>query len=320
MFFFSRPDQLYRLRKCYLQTGSAQSFLNWFANKAPVVWHKPDIFHLQWAKAVEEWIFLKEFGIKVVVSLRGAHINYSPLADKALAASYTTAFPKVDAFHGVSEAICLEAEKYGAVPQKCKVVYSGLKLDDFRFQEKKDFGSNKIKILSVGRAHWKKGYNFALDAMKQLKDQGVDFEYRIIGGKNEELIFQVSDLGLKEEVSLEENIPFEEVRSAMSNADALLLPSVEEGIPNVVLEAMALGTIVLSTDCGGVSEVIEDGQNGFLAPIRNSSAISEKITALTRFSQSDLDRIRSRARETIESQHHHQKMVEDMIDLYRSVV
>ncbi len=319
LFAVARPRQLYQLRKCYLRRKSSKSFLKWFVKTSPIVWHKPDIFHLQWAKSIEDWIFLKEFGIKVVVSLRGAHINYSPIADKNLADMYLRIFPEVDAFHGVSEEICREASKYGADLEKCRVVYSGLNLAKFPFQTKKEIDLSNVKIISVGRPHWKKGYNVALDAMKILKDRGLAFKYKIIGGRDEELIYQIRDLGLKDCVSLEDNVSFEEVKILIANADVLLLPSVEEGIPNVILEAMALGTIVISTNCGGVSEVIEDGKSGFLVSLRNPLSIADKIQSLSRFSAVELNRLRQQARTVVEHQHNHQKMVEDMKKLYLSL-
>ena len=75
------------------------------------------------------WLAILALGIKLVLSLRGAHINYSPIADLKLADMYRKNFPKVDAFHAVSKAIALEAQKYGAQKSNISVVYSGLDLD-----------------------------------------------------------------------------------------------------------------------------------------------------------------------------------------------
>jgi glycosyltransferase involved in cell wall biosynthesis len=318
LLFLAGPSQFRRLQKC-IQKKTSLPFSHCFCIVAPLIWHKTEIFHLQWAKAIEDFIFLQEFGIKVVLSLRGTHIHYSPIINTDLADSYIRVFPSVDAFHGVSKAICAEAEKYGADLDKCKVVYSGLNLSEFIFQEKKTFNRKRIKIISVGRAHWIKGYNFALDAMKIFRARGKEFDYTIIGGQDEELIYQVADLNLEDFVKLEEKIPFEKVKSLVSTADILLLSSVEEGIPNVVLEAMALGTIVVSTNCGGVSEIIEDGKNGFLVPIRSPQAIAAKIETLLNISDAKLNAVRKNARETIEKQHNHQKMVEGMLALYTSI-
>ncbi len=57
-----------------------------FTRCLPVVLHLPDIFHVQWAKDLERWLFLKEkLNVKLMLSLRGAYINYSPIADRKLA-------------------------------------------------------------------------------------------------------------------------------------------------------------------------------------------------------------------------------------------
>ena len=207
-----------------------------------------------------------------------------------------------------------------AEPAKCRVVYSGLELGKLPA-----FIPNKRKhsvcgIISVGRPHWVKGYNFALDAMKLLKDQQVPFRYVIVGGCTEELVFQITDLGLDDFVSIENTMDFDDIFPLIAESDLLLLSSVEEGIPNTILEAMALGTVVVSTDCGGVKEIITDGKNGFLVPIRDPEAIADKLREVTSLCECELDRIRVRARETIELRHSQRRMVDDMTDLYRSVL
>ena len=70
------------------------SKIRFFANSVGVLLHLPDIFHIQWAKDLDRWLFLKEkLSVKIVLSLRGAHINYSPLLNKSLADSYRANFP-----------------------------------------------------------------------------------------------------------------------------------------------------------------------------------------------------------------------------------
>lgn len=285
----------------------------------PILWYKPDVFHLQWARSIEDWLWVQEFGIKLVISLRGAHINYTPITEAGVAELYLRYFPQVDGFHAVSQAIGREAQKYGALPEKIKVVYSGLPESNFVSEVKP---KNKVfKILSVGRNHWKKGYNYALDCMKILSDKGVTFEYTIIGAKDvEELEFQKSDLGLKDLVSFKSNVPFAEVQQLMQQADLVLLPSVEEGIANVVLEAMQLGTLVLTTDCGGMNEVIEDEKNGFIVPVRNPQKMAEAIMKIISLSESEKQAIIKEAQLTIQQNHTEAKMVSDMLSLYETVL
>ena len=285
----------------------------------PVLWHQPDVFHIQWAKGLKDWVWVQEFGMKLVLSLRGAHINYSPKTDVELATMYRRYFPKVDGFHAVSKAIALESQKYGAPKNRIKVVYSGL--DAVNYELKKNVFNQPFQLLSVGRPHWKKGYSYALDACKLLKMAGFKFGYTIIGGAGHvELMYQVHDLDLQDVVLLVENKPFEVVQKCMLEADLLVLPSVEEGVANVVLESMHLGTLVLSTNCGGMEEVLQHEKNGFVVPIRDSQAIAHAVLAIQALSPDICLKIREAAQTTIKKQHSESQMVTGMLDLYNQTL
>lgn len=284
----------------------------------PVLYHKPDIFHLQWAKGVAEWSWVQEFGIKLFLSLRGTHITISPYSDKKWRTKYFDFFPKLDGFHAVSNAMKKEVLQYGIDPDKIKVIYSGLDLDLLPYRPL-TITHHPLTIISIGRNHWVKGYNYALDACKILKENNFNFNYIIIGidEKSEELIFQRNQLELNEKVEFVSNLPFDKVKENILNANILLLPSIEEGIANVVLEAMALGTIVLTTNCGGMDEVVIDGQNGFVVPIRDSEAIANKIIEISKLSMSEIEIIRQNARKTIENQHNLSIKIKEFEELYK---
>jgi len=285
-----------------------------------VLWHQPDVLHIQWAKSLEQWMWVQAFGIKLVLSLRGAHINYSPLADRALENSYRACFPKVDGFHAVSNAIGAVAARYGAPPEKTRVVYSGIDLKKLPYRHKKQAHGTTLKILSVGRAHWKKGYGYALDACALLKAQGFTFEYSIIGGLAEEYIFQIDQMALGDCVRLEGNMPFERVVQHMQEADVLLLPSVEEGIANVALEAMALGLPVISTRCGGMDEAIRHGENGYLVDVRSPQQIADALLKFVKTEEQVLAVLTAHARATVEQQFEQARMADEMVGLYKEVL
>ncbi|MGH2665089.1 glycosyltransferase family 4 protein [Flavobacterium sp.] len=296
---------------------------NTIVNKAkyyPVLYHHPDIFHLQWAKSVGDWIWVQEFGIKLITSLRGTHITISPVGDDYWANLYRQIFPRIDGFHAVSNAIGVIAERYGAERNKIKTVYSGLDFQKLTFLSK-DKINTPLKIVSIGRSHWVKGYEYALDAFSLLKQQQFEFEYTIIGIEaNEELVIQRAQLGLDSDVHFVSQIPFDSVLPTIRGADIVLLSSVEEGIANVVLEAMALGTLVVSTDCGGMHEVITDGENGFLVPVRNPAAMAAAIQKVAGLSLTDYHKMCLTARNSIENRHSYPKMIADMEDLYQTVL
>lgn len=319
LLFLIKPKEKRKLDKIISRSKKKQLVLR--LKYYPVLYHCPDIFHLQWAKSIEDWIWVQEFGMKLIVSLRGAHINYSPLADSKIATTYKAFFPKVDGFHAVSKAISFEAMKYHTARDKIKVVYSGLELDRMPFQLKIFDANTPLKIISIGRAHWIKGYTYALNSAYLLKVAGVDFNYTIVGVENnEELTYQRSQLELENEVVFLENLSFEEVIESIRQADVLLLPSFKEGIANVVLEAMALGTLVISTNCGGMNEVIVDNENGFLVPIRNAEAMASALKRISELPLPTYQKIATSARNTIEEQHNHKRMIVEMLDLYQKVL
>ena len=83
-----------------------------------------DIFHIQWAKTLADYPeFIEQLDCPIILSLRGSHINYSPLANEHLANGYKKYFPKVSGFHAVSDSIARETEIYGADLRKITIIY-----------------------------------------------------------------------------------------------------------------------------------------------------------------------------------------------------
>jgi len=317
------PTRFSALKK-YLGYGPVSGkleFTNW-QKYAPVLLNLPEIFHLQWAKATDEWVFLKElFGVKLILSLRGTHINTSPLANPVLAKAYRNSFVKYDAFHGVSKAIVQEAIPYGVDEQSAHVIYSGLPTQPLPDRQHRET-SGTFRILAVGRFHWKKGYHYLLDALYLLKKQNVDFNITLIaqGEMPEELLFQLHDLDLVKEVAWIKGLPYPEVIKQMQAHDVLVLSSVEEGIANVVLEAMMVGLPVVSTDCGGMREVIEHGMNGFLVPVRNPEALAESIVQVMELSPDVVVSIRQQAHQTIVKRFNIEKNIKAFVAMYQNVM
>lgn len=132
----------------------------------------------------------------------------------------------------------------------------------------------KFTIVTVGRLGPRKGIGLAIRGISELDDPNIEL---LIGGtgrhedrlreiaKKEDVIEQVKFLGY---------VPDEELPLLYSSADVFSLTSRYEGLGLVLLEAMACGTPVVATDVGGVSTIVEDGQNGFLTQ-RNAKEFSK---------------------------------------------
>ena len=282
---------------------------------------QPDIIHFQWVSVLSYLKNLKHpKHTKTIISQRGYHINVRPFINQDNKVFLNEVFSKLDGFHSVSKAIQEKSNEIYTSPLKIDhVVYSGFDTDSFRF--KKTWNTNKKKhILSIGRYHWIKDYRSAILAMSILKEKQISFHYTIVGVHNpEELLFLVNDMNLKDSVTFLNSIPQEEVYEKMLESDLFLLPSVEEGIANVCVEAMLSKLPVLSTDCGGMSELIVDSETGFLVPTRNPKALADKISIFSKLQEIDILQLVNAAYIKATTQHTSKQMVDGMISLYKKV-
>jgi colanic acid/amylovoran biosynthesis glycosyltransferase len=141
-----------------------------------------------------------------------------------------------------------------------------------------------LRILSVGRMDWRKGYEYGLQAVRLLAARGVRCEYRIVGdGEYRGLVaFARYQLGLEGVVELLGSRGREEVRRELTWADVFLHAAVSEGFCNAVIEAQATALPVVCSDAGGLKENVAHGETGFVVPRRNPEALAEKLEALAR--------------------------------------
>ncbi|GAK57889.1 glycosyltransferase [Candidatus Vecturithrix granuli] len=88
---------------------------------------------------------------------------------------------------------------------------------------------------------------------------------------------QVNELGLEHRVQFIPEVPQQELAQIMRKADVFVLPSYSEGLPRVIIEAMAVGLPVIASDVGGISEIVQDHITGLLVPPGNETVLSEKL-------------------------------------------
>jgi len=170
-------------------------------------------------------------------------------------------------------------------PQGARVyrMYHGIDAEQFR-PGNAESGAVPV-LLSVGRLREKKGLDVLVDACARLRDAGRDFECRIIGyGPEEErLREQIDGAGLSDRVHLLGKLTRDEVIAHYRQASVFVLPcrvladGDRDGIPNVLLEAMAMQLPVVSTSISGIPEAVTDGANGLLVPPGDAGAIAGAV-------------------------------------------
>jgi glycosyltransferase involved in cell wall biosynthesis len=138
------------------------------------------------------------------------------------------------------------------------------------------------EILYAGYLVPRKGVSYLVEAFARVADR-LEGARLVIAGRAEnaayarELEQMVARFGLQGRVAFTGTLPQPELARRMADARALVLPSLAEGLPRVVLEAMSVGTPVIATSVAGIPQLIEDGRTGLLVPPGNSAALAERL-------------------------------------------
>ncbi len=137
----------------------------------------------------------------------------------------------------------------------------------------KDINGSVINLIYVGRLIDYKGIEYLIDSLQYLKTP--DYILRIIGdGPHKDYLEHLAD---NSRIIFEGEKYFKDVEKSITDSNILILPSLTENLPNVILEALSFGVPVIATYVGAIPEIIKNGYNGYLVETKNSVQIAEKI-------------------------------------------
>jgi glycosyltransferase involved in cell wall biosynthesis len=197
-------------------------------------------------------------------------------------------------------------QNYGPAAARVRRIYNGLDLDKFSYQTPSE---RPPLILAVGRLVEKKGFADLIDACAILAQRGTPFTCQIVGTGELEMSLRekVLALGLTKRVQLLGPRPQDELVDYIRRAAVFAAPSVvgsdgnRDGLPTVLLEAMALGTPCVSTTVTGIPEAVRDGETGLLVPEHDPAALADSMERL--LVDADLrTRLAAKARQLIEAE------------------
>lgn len=176
-------------------------------------------------------------------------------------------------------------------------------------------------ILAIGALTWVKGFDYLLTALARLKRESMAFRAQIIGGGELQAVlrFSIWDLDLQQEVELCGKVPAAEVLERLRAADVFVLSSVDEGISNAALEAMASGLPIVTTAAGGMAEAVRDGVEGFVVPVRDIPAMADRIRRLL-LDPALRERLGRAARARAEAEFTLERQADGFEQMYREVV
>jgi glycosyltransferase involved in cell wall biosynthesis len=216
----------------------------------------------------------------------------------------------------------------GADPRKTVVIPIWIEMDQLKplgdaqsFRNAYSLGDRRI-VLFAGRLLPIKGLEYLIEARKFTRTSPVIV---IVGdeahgypGTRQALQEKVKMLGLDEQVMFLGSFSREKLAAAYKAADLVVLPSLAEGLPLVLLEAMSLGKCVIATRVPGNIDVVKDGWNGVLVEPKNPRELAEKIDLL--LTDSALrEKLGAQARRDIEQNYSSQAVLDKILELYHEV-
>jgi glycosyltransferase involved in cell wall biosynthesis len=276
-----------------------------------------DLIHAQWtlsaaAAYLGKWLHSRP----IIVTVQGSDIFQVPT--HPIGAWLTTRIlRRCDRITALSQALKDATASLGIHTEKIRVVPNGV--DTTRFTPPVNSSRDDV-ILYVGTLIERKGLEYLLSAMSAVFESFSSYRLALVGeGPQESKLKQLAeDLGVAKRVSFLGFQPPERVRMWMQRAKVLVLPSLEEGMGVVLLEALACGTPVVGSQVDGIQEVITPDV-GLLVPPADSAALSKAIQSILSNTQRWTD-MSQHARERAVTHYDWDYVADQFITLYQSMV
>lgn len=248
--------------------------------------------HYFYPDGVAASLLAKQFKVPYCITARGSDINL--IADYASPRNQMLqAASGASALIAVSEALADAMRNLGMPAEKIHVLRNGVDLDFFCPIDETVSAEvpprGELAFLSVGALKKAKGHDLAIQFIRQSPKARL-----VVVGKGEEkqaLRQLATQLGVEDRVTFAGTLEPEALRAQYRSADALILMSAREGMPNVILESLACGTPVLATKVGGIPELLTDSCCGEIVSARSAEGLADAWQSLSSRGV-DSDRIR----------------------------
>lgn len=243
---------------------------------------RPDVVHAQalWT-GLPAFMAKKVTGRPYLVNTHGGDIYY-PRQFKGLLSKIVLR----NADTAVAETEDMKKEMQKVCDRDVLVIGNGVNPEEFRRytreEARRQFGigdSDKV-ILFVGTLGPVKGVKYLIDAMPVIKREHPAARLLIVGDgmDRDDLEAQTNRLNMEKDITFYGRTNNAVRDECLAASDLFVLPSLSEGFPNVIAEAMAAGLPIVTTRVRGLPEIVADGKNGFLVEPANSSQLAEKVS------------------------------------------
>ena len=207
-------------------------------------------------------------------------------------------------------------KEHGIAPDKVTKIYNGIELDQYKpnlgpsgkFRKEFLAGEDELVVGSVGRLTYEKGHEFLLKSMPKVLESFPRTKFVLVGDGQLKLKLE----NLAKELEISQTCMFlgfrDDIPQVLSSFDVFVLPSIMEGHPIAILEAMAMAKPIVASDINGIREQIENGRTGILVPPGDPQALAEGINQMLK-DRTQAKKLGTEAR----------KQVEEMFDIEQQV-
>jgi colanic acid/amylovoran biosynthesis glycosyltransferase len=290
--------------------------------------HNIKLIYARFGKGGVQMLPLKRMtNLPMVTSFHGADVSKQIVKKEDYAASLPELFLKGDMFTVVCEHMRTRLITLGCPANKITVLKSGIELGKFPFQPKVSANTDEIRLLSVGRLIEKKGMNILIQAFAQIAEKYPNSKLTIIGEGKERKNLEtlIKNLHLHDKVVLIGKRSHLEVREHLMDCDLFCIASLTgsdgnvEGIPNVIMEAMAMGRVVVSTEHAGIPELVIHGETGLLVPEQDVVALSDMLIHAIEH-QSKWSLLAENGRRKVEQEHDIHRQIQKLEKLFTNLI
>lgn len=305
--------------------GRRARSLELFHHALPLLGRGYDVLHCQFGTLGPLLCDLRDAGVvtgSLLVSFRGYDASQFPRRHPG---ALERLFRHGDLFLPVSRSLAERIAALGCPRERIRVLHSGIDTARFRFRPRRPPADGPVRLVTVARLVEKKGLAYAIRAVAELRRRGRPVHYTILGDGplHDDLERLRRRCAVDEVIELAGWCTQDEVLAALGAAHLFLAPSVtaadgdQEGIPNTLKEAMAMGLPVIATDHSGIPELVEDGRSGYLVPERDPTALADAVERLLA-APDTWEAMGRHGRQRVEEGFDNERLNDELIALYRA--
>lgn len=213
----------------------------------------------------------------------------------------------------------IDRKKIFLIPPRCDSKLFNKK--NIKQQKPKEFNENKFNLLFVGNLLIAKGVDILLEAFALINKENTEIGLIFVGDGEEKnkLIERSRELGIYEKVNFYGRVEYDLIPTMMHYSDILILPSIEEGVGRVILEAMAMKLPVIASNVGGIPLVIDNDNDGLLFEVGDIDTLKKHVLFLIN-DKPYSEKLRNNAHKKFISYYEYEVSMGMFLDMYKHIL